>query len=177
MIDLSSEIPAQARVWRNHPDIRRWCRQHTLISISHHERWLKRIEEDPSIKMFGIVAVQTANSHPEYDDGIGSVHTQIPVGVCGLTSIDRLNQKAEFSLYIAPGQHSKGYGEAALRRLCDHGFKDMNLNRIWGEVFDGNPAMKTFERVGFKLEGIQRQSYFRDGKFIDSLIISRLRTE
>lgn len=168
MIKLVPEIPAYARAWRNHPEIQKWCRQNTPISQAHHERWLKQIEDDPTIKMFGIRAEFECGPDEKMEDA---------VGVCGLTSIDRLNQKAEFSLYIAPQYQSKGFGEAALKRLCEHGFKDLNLNRIWGEVFDGNPAMKTFERLGFKLEGIQRQSYFRDGKFIDSLIISKLRTE
>jgi RimJ/RimL family protein N-acetyltransferase len=164
VIFLSPDIPASARDWRNYAGIWRWCRQHTLLDAKSHERWLERISTDPSIKMFGI----------EVEDGQGD---RLPVGVCGLTSIDHLNQKAEFSLYISPGHQGSGLGKLALRTLLSHGFKDFNLNRIWGETYEGNPALTMFEKLGFTIEGKQRQAYFRDGKFIDSFIVSMLREE
>lgn len=99
------------------------------------------------------------------------------VGVCGLTSIDKINQKAEFSLYIAPDMQHKGFGRAALALLLHHGFNDFNLNRIWGESFDGNPAQKMFARMGMQKEGTLRESYFRGGKFIDSHIWAITRSQ
>lgn len=158
---LDADIPAKAREWRNDAAIRQWCREYTTISPTRHQYWLDRIEKDPSIKMFGVY----------------SMDRQTFVGVCGLTSINHVNQSAEFSLYIAPEFQALGLGREALETLCDHGFRAFNLNRIWGEVFDGNPAMGTFEAVGFKHEARLRESYFRDGKFIDSHIISVLRGE
>lgn len=158
-IELWPTIPGNAIVWRNDPHIWKWCRQFTLIDGREQERWGEKISTDPTIKMFGVWV-----SH----DG---------VGVCGLTSIDRVNQTAEFSLYIAPEFQNKHYGEDALRTLCRHGFRDHNLNRIWGEVFDGNPAMTMFEKVGFKREGVLKQHYFRDGKFIDAIRIGLLRED
>lgn len=99
------------------------------------------------------------------------------VGVCGLTSIDWINRRAEFSLYLGPEHQGQGLGEAALRALCAHGFNVLNLNCIWGEAFDGNPAIKMFERVGFKEEGRRRQFYYREGKYIDAVLFSLLRSE
>jgi RimJ/RimL family protein N-acetyltransferase len=160
------EVPHQiARSWRNDPSIWKWCRQHTFISEDEHEAWRKRIAGDPSIKMLGVWAAP------------GSVYGYRPVGVCGLTSIDRVNQRAEFSLYIAPGEQGKGYGRTALIELLRHGFCDHNLQVIWGETFDGNPALKMFEAVGMTKEATLRQRYFRDGRFIDVHIISMLRGE
>jgi len=99
------------------------------------------------------------------------------IGVCGFTSIDRLHQKAEFSLYIQPNMQGRGYGEKALRTLVEHGFKALNLNRIYGEVFFGNKALEMNRRVGFRVEGIQRQTYFKEGKFLDSYMISILKED
>lgn len=164
---LVKDIPRDALAWRNAPIINKWCRQVTDISSFSHSRWLEKIETDPTIEMYGIldkskVMVQMLD---------------LEIGVCGFTSINHINQSAEFSLYIAPKYQKKGFGADALRLLCNHGFKSMNLNRIWGEVFIGNPAMKIFQQLGFVLEGHLRQSYFKDGKFIDSEIISLLRGE
>lgn len=159
-VQLVADIPRQAREWRNNAAINKWCRQFTLIDEMGQAEWEVRTRKDESIKMYGV-----------------QNRENIDVGVCGLTSIDRVNQKAEFSLYIAPAYQGAGYGKDALVTLLHHGFYAHNLNRVWGEVFADNPAMKMFEAVGLKLEGIQRQSYFRDGKFIDSLIVSVLRSE
>jgi RimJ/RimL family protein N-acetyltransferase len=138
----------------------RWCRQYTLIGPNAQKEWLEKIEKDPTIKMFGIYSP------------IGSFE---PVGVCGLTSIDRVNQSAEFSLYIAPEHQRKGFARDALTTLLRHGFNDMNLNRIWGETYDGNHALEMFLKLGMVHEGTSKKAYFRNGKFIDSHRVAILR--
>lgn len=174
MIELTADIPSEALHWRNKEQVRQWCRQYTLIDSQSHERWLKDISTNPKIKMYGIKSI---NPIPKYivPDNYRGLHMH--VGVCGLTSIDRVNQTAEFSLYIAPEYHRLGYGKEALKELLRVGFNNHNLNRIWGETFDGNPALKMFKAIGMRVEGTLRQSYFRDGHFIDSVIVSMLRGE
>lgn len=159
MINLSADIPQDSRKWRNYPEIYEWCRQHTLLSETEHRKWLERIETDNSIKMYGI--------HKNAQ----------PVGVCGFTSINLINRSAEFSLYIGLPFQGHGFGREALHRLLEHGFNEFGFNRIWGETFDKNPAVKTFEKIGMKKEGTLRQSYFKNGKFIDSHIYSILASE
>lgn len=161
---LSSKIPHEALEWRNDKNIYKWCRQFTLLSEVDHENWLKKIEIDPTIKMFGIYI----------DLGI-KLYT--PIGVCGLTSINLINRNAEFSLYIASKYQGAGLGYEALETLLAHGFYDYNLKRIWGEMYDNNPAEKMFLNIGLKKEGTLRNSYFRDGKYIDSHIFSILDNE
>jgi len=161
-VQLTADVPDSARSWRNDPAVSKWCRQYTLIDELSHDKWLVSLPGNPTIKMYGIAMAD---------------NTRIAVGVCGLTSINRVNQSAEFSCYIAKQYQAKGYGRDALRTLLWHGFNHHNLNRIWGETFDGNPALKMFEAIGMQREGTLRQSYFRDGKFIDSHIVSILRGE
>ena len=155
-IALTSHIPNQAREWRNHPEIYRWCRQNTLISEREHQDWLLKIHEDPTIKMFGI------RIQREY------------VGVCGFTSIDHRNRSAEFSLYVGTEYQRKGFGKSALNFLVDHGFNEFNFHRIWGEVLDGNPAMAMFRELKFEIEGTQKSKYFKNGCYNDAHFIARL---
>jgi RimJ/RimL family protein N-acetyltransferase len=159
-VSLQSEIPVEAMGWRNNRAIWQWCRQNTLITVENQKGWLEKIHKDPTIKMFSVCAQ--------------GVHEARSVGVCGFTSIDMLRRSAEFSLYIAPEQQKNGYGWKALELLCMHGFMDWGFKRIWGEVFDGNPAMKMFERVGFQHEGTLRKSYWKNGHWLDSHMISML---
>lgn len=165
-VRLSNVIPCEAMHWRNLPEIRKWCRQYSLISPEEQAAWKGKIVGDPTIKMFGVQGLDEVNGKYFND-----------AGVCGLTSIDRVNQKAEFSLYICPEKQGRGYGANALWLLLWHGFHDQNLNRIWGESFDGNPAQEIFERAGMSLDGTFPQAYFREGKFIDSHIWSITRSE
>jgi [ribosomal protein S5]-alanine N-acetyltransferase len=149
----------QYRTWRNHPRIWKNCRQHDPISDIDQTRWFERQSLDPTIKMYEII------------------REDMPIGVCGLTSIDSTNRRAEFSLYIEPGKQGNGFGELALKTLVSHGFKNLNLHVIWGETFDGNPAAELFKRAGFKKEGTRRQFYFRSGKYIDAHLYSVLSSE
>ena len=161
MIALTADIPEKAREWRNDPRIYRWCRQNTLISETEHHDWLYKIDHDPTIKMFGI------NKR-----SINSENLLTPIGVCGFTSIDYRNQSAEFSLYIAPEYQRKGYGKKALELLIEHGFKEFNFHRIWGEVLDGNPAMQMFKELKFSIEGTQVHKYHKDGHWQNATMIA-----
>lgn len=144
---------------RNDPEIYKWCRQNAPLHWDNHLAWFKRQSADSSMSMFAI-----AQDHEV-------------VGACGLTSIDMVNSRAEFSLYISKAHQSLGYGKLALVSLLAHGFIDLGLNRIWGESFDGNPALELFYKLGFELEGTRRDFYYRSGNFIDAKLvsISRLR--
>lgn len=146
---------------RNLPEIYRMCRQFDLLHESNHANWINAQAKNPSISMYAI------REHQEGD----------AIGVCGLTDIDLINRRAEFSLYIDPMMQGRGIGLIALGKLLEKGFNSYNLNTIWGETFDGNPAISTFEKLGFVKEGTRRQFYFREGRYIDAHLYSISREE
>lgn len=148
------------RAWRNDYRIWKYCRQNGVVSEPDQERWYEAQGRDPSTRMFTIRV-------PKGGEGGETV-----VGVCGLTSIDLYNHRAEFSLYVGPEHWGNGYGKRALQTLLTHAFKTLGLNSVWGETFDGNPAAKIFEEVGMKHDGLRRAFYFREGKHLDAHIYS-----
>lgn len=152
---ITSEHFDLLRAWRNSPEIFQWCRQNDLLTEAKHASWMHNHPKDDRIKMYIIKNIMKE-----------------PVGVCGLTDIDLVNQRAEFSLYIGPEFHKSGYGRDALKLLLFHSFRAYPLNIIWGESFDGNPAIKMFESIGFKREGIRRDFYYRNGFHIDAILFS-----
>jgi RimJ/RimL family protein N-acetyltransferase len=143
------------REWRNDFRIWQWCRQNDLISQDSHQEWANSLKDRHDVKMYAIK-----------DENYGVV------GVCGLTDICHFNQRAEFSLYIAPECHEKGYGKKALMTLLSHGFMNLNLHVIWGETFDGNHAFEMFLCLGMTHEGSRRDFYYKNGKFIDANLVS-----
>lgn len=157
---LDSHHNELIRSWRNDYEIWRWCRQNDLISDIDQAKWFERQSKDPSIKMYGVFS-----------------NIDELVGVCGLTSIDQVNRRAEFSLYIGVNHQEQGYGRKALKILLQHGFKNLGLHQIWGETFEDNPAASMFESLGFKHDGTRRSFYFKDGKFIDCHLYSVFESE
>ena len=161
-----------------------------MIDKLSQEKWLEKISSDPTIKMFGVcLAIDpraciagggTFIPITEYFREYDFISDHIPykgLGVAGFTSIDLLNRKAEFSLYIAPEFQGQGFGRNALWLLLRHGFLDWGFHRIYGEVFDNNHAIDMFIKLGMKKEGTMRGSYMREGKMIDSHIVSMIKPE
>lgn len=156
---ISHSLLPKMLAWRNDERIYKWCRQFEPTTEDSHYAWFDRIKSDPKIKMYAAFEDTTC------------------VGICGLTDIDYINRRAEFSLYIGPEYFGHGLGELSLRTLINHAFNVLNLNCIWGETFDGNQALKTFKKLGFKEEGRRRSFYYRDGKYIDAILVSILKDE
>jgi len=157
---ILKEYSPQLFSWRNDENIFKWCRQVDLLTEVGHEKWMQSHQLDKSIKMYAIL-----NERSDL------------IGVCGLTDIDLINQRAEFSLYIGPEFQRKGYAKEALELLIETGFSRYPLKTIWGETFDKNPAYDMFLKIGFKLEGTRRNFYFKDGHHINAHLVSITREE
>ena len=89
------------------------------------------------------------------------------------------NRSAEFGIFIGDKTFwNNGYGCEATRLTLQHGFETLNLNRIYLHVFETNPrAIHVYDKIGFIREGKLRQTTFRNGRYIDTLIMSMLRSE
>ncbi len=162
-IDLSlapidrDDLP-RLRRWRNDWRIIAWTRQYDMLNEVEHEGWFERMSIDHTTRMYKIVMKAYGET--------------VPVGVCGLTSIDWRCRRAEFSLYVGPEWQRRGIGKMALSILLTHGFDNLGLNLIFGETFTENPGIPMYEALGFQKEGTRRQHYFKDGRFIDAHLYS-----
>lgn len=152
-----ADLPKMLK-WRNDWGLIQWTRQSDLLNEVEHEAWFDRQARDPATRMYMLLAKTGGKTEQ--------------VGVCGLTSIDYRNRRAEFSLYIASAYQRNGLGRAALSVLLTHGFENLGLNLIWGETFQNNPALEMFLKLGFQPEGTRRSFYWKDGKFIDAHLVS-----
>ncbi len=72
----------------------------------------------------------------------------------------------------------KGIGNFATSEILHHAFNNVNLNRIELNVLADNfKAIKLYDRIGFKREGVRRKSTFKRGQFLDMIMMSILRSE
>ena len=101
-----------------------------------------------------------------------------PIGVVGLNSIDRAFGTATF--WGASGDKSfgnRGFSTIASSKLLTIAFGDLGLQAINTWAVDGNPSVRTIERLGFRLIGRQRRCHYIDGSPRDRLLFDLLASE
>ena len=77
-----------------------------------------------------------------------------------------------------PNDRGKGYGSEAGRLMLDRAFRHYDLNRVSiGVVALNLPAIKYWERLGFRKEGIQEEGYFYNGAYSDFIMMRILKRE
>lgn len=111
--------------------------------------------------------------------GIHRLETNALIGACQLRNIHPVHRSAELQIRIgAVSERGKGYGTEAVRLLLGFAFKDLNLRRVYLHVFSSNlAAIRTYEKVGFRREGLLRQAAHIDGAYVDVVVMGILRDE
>jgi RimJ/RimL family protein N-acetyltransferase len=72
----------------------------------------------------------------------------------------------------------QGYGTEAMQLLLRFAFDELNLRRVQLTVFSYNdPALRLYERLGFRREGVFREFLLRDGQTHDMILYGLLRRE
>jgi len=100
------------------------------------------------------------------------------VGEAVLNQWDPGNESCNFRIFIGPHGRDRGLGTEATRLLIGHGFERLGLHRISLEVYAFNPrARRAYEKVGFRVEGVLRESFRYNGEWIDATVMSILASE
>ncbi len=153
----------QLREWRNTPNLRQYFREYREINSTMQKDWFHN---------------RVMKNKDQVDFEIRDQKTNTLLGHCGLYYINWISRKAEFTVYIGNKHYrSGGYGSDALRTLFKYGFEQLNLNKIWCEVYSNNQAINIYRHLGFVDEGCLRQNYYNDGKYWDSYLLGLLRDE
>ena len=99
------------------------------------------------------------------------------VGTAGLTPYKgRRSHAGGIGLCVHDDFHRRGIGAALLGTLLDVADNWLNLRRLELTVYvDNEPAIRLYEKFGFAIEGTRRADAFRDGAFVDSYAMARLR--
>ncbi|MCX6292261.1 MAG: GNAT family protein [Bacteroidetes bacterium] len=96
-------------------------------------------------------------------------------GTIGFWRIEKENHRAEIGYLLNPALQGKGFMQEAMTAVIDYGFRLMRLHSIEANVNPGNASSKKLlEKNGFVQEAYFRENYFFEGKFLDSVIYSRI---
>ena len=170
--DIDVDNLEKMRQWRNDPQLRQFFRCYKDISVNMQMDWFKERGNN-------------SDSHHVYFQIMSKCSTEEDstmlkryfIGCCNLSYIDYRLRSAEFGIYIDPKEHGRGKGYDALKLMFSFGFDELNLHKIWCEVFDNNYSIGLYRKLGFKDEGILRDNYFHNGKYGNSIMMSILEDE
>ena len=100
-------------------------------------------------------------------------------GLAGFKGTDRINRKSEIGYWLKEEFQNRGIMTEAVHALIKFGFSELGLNRIQIKCAPDNiKSNKIPQRLGFTLEGVERDSEFvRVGVFRDANVWSFLKKE
>ncbi len=110
---------------------------------------------------------------------IADARTDKCLGHVGLYQIDNRVRKAEFAILIGDrNAWGKGLGTTVTAAVLEWGFAQLNLHKISLTVLAANRrAIHVYRSLGFRDEGTLRHEQYRDGKYLDVLLMSVLEQE
>ena len=101
------------------------------------------------------------------------------VGNTWLGNIDRANASATLGIVMGEStSRGQGVGTEVLRQMIDIGFHDLQLERIelW-VLADNARAIRAYERVGFRREGVRRGHIRWGDDRLDTILMAVLRAD
>lgn len=126
------------------------------------EQWRKRLAEPPE-GLFSLVACVE-------QEVVGQLSLQT------FPSRPRRRHAGQIGMAVRDDWQGRGVGSALMQAAVDLADKWLNLTRLELEVYvDNEPAIRLYEKFGFKIEGTLVDFGFREGQYVDTYFMARLR--
>ncbi len=142
------------RVWRNLKD--RFPNPYTTSDGDH---WIRRATQSMPETHFAITIGGEA---------VGGIGFDLQTDV--------FRRSAEIGIWLGEAHWGLGIGTEAIRAMTDFAFTHFDVCRLYGGVFEWNPAsMRMLDKAGYSLEGRMRKSVTKDGQTIDQMLYAVVR--
>ncbi len=118
-----------------------------------------------------------ATHHPYHLFAI-SAADRIVGGIGIHPQTDIFSKNAEIGYWLGAAYWGQGLATEAVRQMVAYGFRNFDILRIYGRVFENNPASaRVLEKCGFKKEAHFHKTIFKNGVLLDELIYGLRRDE
>jgi RimJ/RimL family protein N-acetyltransferase len=104
----------------------------------------------------------------------------IAIGFGGIFEIDKRSKTGEIRILIGENKFwNYGFGMEVCAILTYYGFRELDLNMVYlgTSRSDNKGAIRFFQFLGFKLQGIKRQVLYRNGRYYDGTMMDFLKKE
>lgn len=137
-----------------------------LLSVDKYKEWFEKdlVEQQKNDELFFLIR---------------TLEEDLTIGLIGLNGIQWVHGDAWVGIGLGEREYwGEGYGTDAMRILLRYAFEELNLHRLSLSVFEYNSrAIRSYEKVGFVIEGRVRQFLNRDGRRYDMIFMGLLSDE
>lgn len=149
--------------WKNDPEIPNFFYEYTLFPLKSQEEWFDRQRNNPS--EINLVAEN---------------HNGDLIGTGSIIDIDWRNRKAEVGRVLigSKDKRNSGLGVEIVLLLFNYAFQHLNLHKVYGDALCTNKRIRRLHHaLGVKEDGLLREHVFSQGRYVDVVTFSLLRSE
>ncbi len=100
------------------------------------------------------------------------------IGGVILHDYDEYSNRIMFTISLDTKYQNMGLGYKVMRSLLTYLFDKRKIRKVFLEVYETNRrAIKLYEKLGFRKEGILKKHTFKNGEYINLIIMSLLNHE
>lgn len=133
------------------------------VSLHGQQRWFENSEANAKTRRLMVVDAESNET----------------IGLTGLWDIDWHNSSALTATKLHPDKIKKGMGSDAIMVTMAWAFYVVGIRRLYGSILDFNgPSLGAYvRRCGWRIEGLERESIFRKGRWCDLYRVAILRSD
>jgi UDP-4-amino-4,6-dideoxy-N-acetyl-beta-L-altrosamine N-acetyltransferase len=152
---LSDKERELVRKWRNHQEVRKWMYEDKIISPAEHADFIKQLAKD-NRRFYWLVQNRVKEN----------------IGVIYMINADFKNRHAYLGIYSNPRKKTPGTGACLMSLLKEVATRFARFHTLKLDVLANNKrAIRFYEKSGFKREGLLQEYVFKEGKWVDVVVM------
>ncbi len=114
-------------------------------------------------------------SYRKHGATLVALWNSVPCGVATLylQPYKKLAHQCLFAIIVDEPHRGKGIGETLIRALESLGKDKFGLELLHLEVYEGNPAIRLYERLGFSFYGLHRNFVKENGGYRNKIMMQK----
>ncbi len=147
-------------------------------------------DKEPLFSWFhdeGMLQWYPMSTDRELEDAIRQIWNNIPLGVVLTATLDgepvgianlylqgfkKISHQSLFAIIVKKECQGQGIGTALLENLIQIAIKK-GIELLHLEVYEGNPAIRLYERLGFEKYGVEKKFIKDNGKYYSKILMQK----
>jgi putative acetyltransferase len=97
---------------------------------------------------------------------------------CGMAFLNlqgykKFEHQCLITILVDEAHRNQGIGTKLLEKLFELARQPFNMEMLHLEVYEGNPAVNLYKRMGFREYGVQKKFIKEDGRYIGKILMQR----
>ncbi|MCK6462282.1 MAG: GNAT family N-acetyltransferase [Candidatus Pacebacteria bacterium] len=157
---LKSDVGKLMR-WINDPEVTQYLSAYLPMHEDEEICWIENLSKRKSSDI--VLGVETIE--------------RTLIGTAGLHGINWKDRTVTLGISIGEKSYwGKGFGTEAVSLLIGFAFNTLNLRKVCLTVLSNNKrAIKCYKGCGFKVEGCRKRQIFKNGRYLDQILMSVFR--